>query len=56
MAVVMVVVKSLHYTGYESKGDIVVVDDVRIGLDQLQPRRRSCWRRTPLQIGLVYVW
>jgi len=52
MAVVMVVV-SLPYTGYESRGNIVVVDNVKMKLDQLQPRRRSCWRRTPLQVGFV---
>jgi len=52
MAVVMVVV-SLQCTGYESKGNIAVVDDVKTILNRLQPHRRSCWNRTPLHVGWV---
>ena len=49
-------IKSLQYMRYGSRGYILVVDDVKTGLDRLQPHRRSCWRGTPLQVGGVDLW
>jgi len=56
VVVVVMAIKSLQYMRYGSRGYILVVDDVKTGLDRLQPHRRSCWRGTPLQVGGVDLW